>query len=348
MKNKQLKSSFYLMIILFVFAVFSVKSQNIGNNVGYWKMTGITGLKEHSREESSGWSYKDKFSGDNSATFYSYTKQLEKQLQFSWSALPDIVKPNQEYPITIEGKQIFRNPRWEGSNSLCVGFTGAANLLGEVYVGAEGDKGMPMKKITILKVPEGGSQSRFFYVYFSLIGNFNPDTYTYVYEWIPISANPAINVDKATKKTIDSVITFDNGKAYIFSGNQYIRVDIALDRADSGYPKPLSLWGLPWTDGIDEAVNWGNGKVYIFKGSQYIRFDIKADRVDEGYPKSLSEWRLPWTDGIDAAVNWGNGKVYIFKGNQYIRFDIKSDRVDEGYPKPINNETWNGLQFFFE
>ncbi len=151
------------------------------------------------------------------------------------------------------------------------------------------------------------------------------------------------------KKTIDAVVEWDNGKAYFFRGNQYVRFDIKADKADPGYPKQINseTWpGLPWTDGIDTAVNWGNGKAYFFKGSQYIRYDIKADRADPGYPKQINNetWPgVPWTDGIDAAVNWYNGKAYFFKGGQYIRYDVKSDKADPGYPKPINNETWRDL-----
>lgn len=150
-------------------------------------------------------------------------------------------------------------------------------------------------------------------------------------------------------KTIDAAVEWDNGKAYFFKGNRYVRHDLKADRADSGYPKPINneTWpGLPWTDSIDTAVNWGNGKVYFFKGSQYLRYDTKADKVDPGYPKPINNetWPgLPWTDGIDAAVNWYNGKAYFFKGSQYVRYDLKADRVDPGYPKPINNETWPGV-----
>jgi matrix metalloproteinase-14 (membrane-inserted) len=145
------------------------------------------------------------------------------------------------------------------------------------------------------------------------------------------------------------IVNWGNGKAYFFSGGQYIRYDIASDKADPGYPKNINAetWpGVIWMDGIDAVVNWGNGKAYFFKGGQYIRYDIKADRADPGYPKNINAETWPgviWTDGIDAVVNWGNGKAYFFKGGQYIRYDIKADRADPGYPKNINAETWPGV-----
>ena len=149
-----------------------------------------------------------------------------------------------------------------------------------------------------------------------------------------------------------SVVNWGNGKAYFFKGNQYIRYDIAANKADAGYPLPIkNNWpGLEaFADGIDAAVNWDNGKAYLFKGNQYIRFDIAADRADPGYPYTINNRTWPGLDaffgGIDAAVNWRNGKVYLFKGNQYIRFDIAADRADPGYPKPII-DNWPGLTFW--
>jgi len=48
---------------------------------------------------------------------------------------------------------------------------------------------------------------------------------------------------------IDDVINWGNGKLYFFRGDQYIRYDIADDRADGGYPKKINsqTWqGLVW------------------------------------------------------------------------------------------------------
>jgi TolB-like protein len=148
---------------------------------------------------------------------------------------------------------------------------------------------------------------------------------------------------------IDAVVNWGNGKAYFFRGNQYMRYDIASDRADPGYPQPINnqTWpGIMWTNGIDAAVNWGNGKAYFFKGNQYIRYDIQADRADPGYPKQINAQTWPgmiWVDGIDDVVIWNKGKAFFFKGNQFIRYDIIADRADPGYPKQIDQETWPGL-----
>ena len=39
---------------------------------------------------------------------------------------------------------------------------------------------------------------------------------------------------------IDDVVVWNNGKAYFFKGNQYIRYDIAADKTDPGYPQPIA------------------------------------------------------------------------------------------------------------
>ena len=95
---------------------------------------------------------------------------------------------------------------------------------------------------------------------------------------------------------IDAAVNWGNGKAYLFKGTQYVRIDIQADRVEQGYPKEIygPNWpGVPWADGIDAAVNWKNGKAYLFKGNQYLRIDIQADRVDPGYPKPINNETWP-------------------------------------------------------
>jgi dienelactone hydrolase len=145
------------------------------------------------------------------------------------------------------------------------------------------------------------------------------------------------------RKCFDAIVKWDNNKAYLFKGGQYLRY--SGDSADDGYPRPVAgNWpGFPRTwSGIDAAVNWGNGKAYFFNGKQYLRYDISADKTDRGYPRPIAgNWAgLPQTwssSGIDAVINWGNGKVLFFKGGEYLRYDISHDRADWGYPRPISD-----------
>jgi len=143
--------------------------------------------------------------------------------------------------------------------------------------------------------------------------------------------------------------TWGNGKVYFLGGAQYLRYDLAEDRFDEGYPRPLDAqnwpnWPRSWTSRVRAGVNWDNGKAYFFRGDQYLRYDMWGDRVDEGYPKPISgNWPgFPetWFSGVDAAVNWGNGKIYLFKGGEYLRYDVGEDKVDKGYPRPLNAQSW--------
>jgi uncharacterized membrane protein len=146
-------------------------------------------------------------------------------------------------------------------------------------------------------------------------------------------------------------VNWDNGKAYFFKGDEYLRYDMWGDRVDEGYPKPISgNWpGFPetWFSDVDAAVNWGNGKVYLFKGAEYLRYDIGEDKVDKGYPRPLNaqnwpNWPASWKSQVDAAAHWGGGTVYFFRGPEYLRYDMTADRVLDGYPRPIAGN-WPGF-----
>ena len=90
---------------------------------------------------------------------------------------------------------------------------------------------------------------------------------------------------------IDAGVVWNNGKAYFFKGDEYIRYDLSNDSVDSGYPKKIvsnwSGWPENFTD-IDAGVVWNNGKAYFFKGDEYIRYDLSNDSVDAGYPKKIT------------------------------------------------------------
>ncbi len=157
------------------------------------------------------------------------------------------------------------------------------------------------------------------------------------------------------EQDVDTVLDIGNGKAYLFKGDSYLRVDQAQNAVDGEVTSIAEQWGgfgdAGFGDSLDAAVNLGNGKAYLFKGDQYIEYDIAADSVTNGAPMSIAaDWGgfadAGFADSIDAAVNWGNGKVYAFKGDAYLRYDITNDVVDDGYPSPIaGNWGFDGTDF---
>jgi hypothetical protein len=145
---------------------------------------------------------------------------------------------------------------------------------------------------------------------------------------------------------ISASLNGGDGKVYLFRGREYVRLDIATEKVDTGPLAIASQWpGLPstWTTGVDVALNWGNGKLIFIKGREALAYDLATGKAD--VPRSVGEILrgLPddWSGVIDTAVNWGNGKAYIFKGNQYVRLDIATEKVD-GAPQPIARN-WPGL-----
>ncbi len=97
---------------------------------------------------------------------------------------------------------------------------------------------------------------------------------------------------------VDAAVNWGDGTAYLFSGSQYIRFDLARGRVDASYPRPLQpYWaGLPF-ERIDAVDTWNGNKCYFFRGNAYVRYDMTEYRVDPGYPKYLhgsyvEDWRI--------------------------------------------------------
>jgi hypothetical protein len=115
---------------------------------------------------------------------------------------------------------------------------------------------------------------------------------------------------------IDAAFNAGNGKAYFFSGKEYLRYHIqnsAVDVPDPGtpgYPRKIADthgWrGLPgdFARGIDAAVNAGNGKLYFFKGPQYVRVTFESRSVDADYPLDIEPLWPGLPSALDAGVEW--------------------------------------------
>jgi GMP synthase-like glutamine amidotransferase len=134
------------------------------------------------------------------------------------------------------------------------------------------------------------------------------------------------------------------GKAYFFSGDQYLRYDWNADQFDEGFPQPLAAWGLPeaFASDIDAALTGAGayaGKAYFFKGDQYARYDWATGQVD--FVGALSAWQLPspCSSAIDAALEGQGpyaGNAYFFRHGVFARYDWGSGGVDAGYPAGLD------------
>jgi hypothetical protein len=158
---------------------------------------------------------------------------------------------------------------------------------------------------------------------------------------------PAIIVDKwpgVTFPRIDAAVNYGDGRLFFFSGNQYVRFDIARGRTADGYPKAINETTWPGVAGpVQSAVAHG-GALYFFSGNRYTRFNPDTGRAAEGYPRdTASHWPGLTFSKIEASIRSRDGRyIYFFSGDQYVRYNLEANRVDPGYPASVS-QYWNGL-----
>uniref|UniRef100_A0A3B3ZPR3 Peptidase metallopeptidase domain-containing protein n=1 Tax=Periophthalmus magnuspinnatus TaxID=409849 RepID=A0A3B3ZPR3_9GOBI len=144
-------------------------------------------------------------------------------------------------------------------------------------------------------------------------------------------------IDAVYERKADSRIVFFIGSQYwVFKDTEVM----------SGYPKPLSDWGMKTKKGqpvdkVEAAFIWDhNGKTYLFSGGEYWRFsEVRRDgqvsrQLDAGFPRDSSVWKGVPTD-MDDITSWGEGDTYFFKDDLY--WVVKRGRLDneEVTPKSI-------------
>jgi len=133
-------------------------------------------------------------------------------------------------------------------------------------------------------------------------------------------------------RDIDAAVNWGNGKVYFFKGAQYLRYDVAKDKADDGFPKPIAgnwpgLKEAGFAAGIDTAINWGNGKAYFFRGDKYLRYDIGSDRTDEGFPRPIaSGWPTLAGAGFGARLSASWARAAALPAGGSTDFSHLSDR----------------------
>lgn len=137
---------------------------------------------------------------------------------------------------------------------------------------------------------------------------------------------------------LDAALPWFGNRLYFFKGADYVRYDLAADRVDPGYPRPIAgNWpGLAehgFGSDLDAAVNWGNEFAYFFKGSRYLRYDLLADTIN-GPHEIKAVWEgfadAGFGSDIDACIPWYDGMAYFLKGDKYLAYDMLAERLVGG------------------
>ncbi|XP_034414839.1 matrix metalloproteinase-17 [Cyclopterus lumpus] len=165
-----------------------------------------------------------------------------------------------------------------------------------------------------------------------------------------VSLNPAqiknfwIGLPQGTKK-VDAVYERKSDSSIIFFiGSLYWVLKDTM--AMSGYPRPLSEWGMRSKSGVlvdrvEAAFIWAhNGKTYLFSGGEFWRFDDSREgehvtrQPEPGYPRDTGIWGGVPTH-MDDIISWGAGDAYFFKDNLYWVLQNGGLNQDVVTPKSI-------------
>ncbi|XP_073335638.1 collagenase 3-like [Pagrus major] len=131
--------------------------------------------------------------------------------------------------------------------------------------------------------------------------------------------NAPINIDAAYEsQQLDSVLLFKGRKVWAFSGYDLV----------SGYPKPLSSFGLPKTiKKVDAALyDAHSGKTLFFVGSNYYSYDEARKTMDQGFPKPVDQTFSSMTGKVTAAFQY-RGFTYLYSGPYMFEFSQRSKRL---------------------
>jgi len=83
-----------------------------------------------------------------------------------------------------------------------------------------------------------------------------------------------------------------NQKTYYFKGDKYWRYDEDYRTVEAGYPRSITVWGLPLSMNMNSAMTWkGNRRTYFFKDTNYWKLDDGSLQLVGGYPRNIaSAW----------------------------------------------------------
>ncbi|HEX6667734.1 MAG TPA: hemopexin repeat-containing protein [Solirubrobacterales bacterium] len=144
---------------------------------------------------------------------------------------------------------------------------------------------------------------------------------------------------------VDAVVHVPSkGKIFFFRDSEYMQFDVFANRADPGYPKPLSYgWPGVNTDKVDAAVLAPGNSTYLFRGSRLWIWDNARDVLGAGPVPISSYLRAISDDPVDAGfLDPKRKKMFLFRGGNFWRYDFPANRADPDHPRPIG-PNWPNL-----
>lgn len=136
---------------------------------------------------------------------------------------------------------------------------------------------------------------------------------------------------------IDSAYLDKDGRAYLFSGDQYVRYSTGdYSYVDEGFPRSTSeWWGSELKRAVDASFQARDGKVHLFSGSRW-----SCDAVNAEISEKWGKVRNNFGATLDAAYSDGT-TARLFAGNQVIQYSdcLENPGVlaDEGHPRLIHD-----------
>ncbi|KAG8008201.1 Matrix metalloproteinase-18 [Nibea albiflora] len=113
----------------------------------------------------------------------------------------------------------------------------------------------------------------------------------------------------------DSVLLFKDDTVWAYSGYDLV----------SGYPKPMSSFGLPESVKKIDAVlhDEESGKTLFFVGEEYYSYDEAKKMMDQGFPKRVDKIFSGMTGKVTAAFLY-NGYAYIYSGSDVFEYHLET------------------------
>jgi hypothetical protein len=126
---------------------------------------------------------------------------------------------------------------------------------------------------------------------------------------------------------IDAAFVDDEGRTYLFCGNQYVRYSTTnYTEVDEGYPRTLGEWredegphvrlAVSFQFALDAAFQSSDGKVHLFKDKSYLQVGSAERPVTEVWGRVRNSF--DHATGIDAAYV-DKSAVVLFAGNQLVQ-----------------------------